>query len=422
MEYMPLTKINQKKSHSTTFVGNLSQPIHRWFRYSAGFSASWVNQTISEFAKNKKINVFDPFAGSGTVLIESEKLGMNSIGVESHPFVFKIARSKLFCTEDPDKFINFASLILENAKLNNDKPLEYPTLIQKCYTDESINQLDKLKREFYKKNKDEGIHQLTWLALVSILRECSTAGTAPWQYVLPNKRKRNPKNPFEAFEAKFNLMANDMLSYEKHFSETQILEEDMREKTSVSTNWGDLLITSPPYANNFDYADTTRLEMSFLGDIQNWGDLQEKVRKYLIHSCTQHVSSHVKETFKILENKLLEPIHDDIMEACEKLDKEKESHGGKKNYHTMIAFYFYDMAKTWKEIRRIMKKNSQICFVVGDSAPYGIHVPVEKWLGKLAISSGFNSFKFEKTRNRNMKWKNRKHRVPLQEGRLWVKG
>ena len=84
-------------------------------------------------------------------------------------------------------------------------------------------------------------------------------------------------------------------------------------------------------------------------------------------------------------------IHDDIMEACEKLDKEKENHGGKKNYHTMIAFYFYDMAKTWKEIRRIMKKNSQICFVVGDSAPYGIHVPVEKWLGKLAISSGFNS-------------------------------
>jgi hypothetical protein len=29
---------------------------------------------------------------------------------------------------------------------------------------------------------------------------------------------------------------------------------------------------------------------------------------------------------------------------------------------------------------------------------------------------------FEKTRDRNIKWKNRKHRVPLCEGRLWVEG
>ena len=40
----------------------------------------------------------------------------------------------------------------------------------------------------------------------------------------------------------------------------------------------------------------------------------------------------------------------------------------------------------------------------------------------LAIAAGFKSFTFEKTRDRNVKWKNRKHRVPLQEGRLWVEG
>ena len=31
-------------------------------------------------------------------------------------------------------------------------------------------------------------------------------------------------------------------------------------------------------------------------------------------------------------------------------------------------------------------------------------------------------FYFEKTRDRNIKWKNRKHRVPLKEGRLWIRG
>ncbi|MEH1889505.1 MAG: hypothetical protein V7K92_08590 [Nostoc sp.] len=36
-------------------------PIHRWFRYSAGFSATWVEGVIAEL--EPKI-VLDPFAGS----------------------------------------------------------------------------------------------------------------------------------------------------------------------------------------------------------------------------------------------------------------------------------------------------------------------------------------------------------------------
>jgi hypothetical protein len=43
-------------------------------------------------------------------------------------------------------------------------------------------------------------------------------------------------------------------------------------------------------------------------------------------------------------------------------------------------------------------------------------------MGKLASSAGFKSFEFEKIRNRNVKWKNRKHDVPLCEGFLWVYG
>ena len=65
---------------------------------------------------------------------------------------------------------------------------------------------------------------------------------------------------------------------------------------------------------------------------------------------------------------------------------------------------------------------SKICFVIGDSAPYGVHVPAVPWLGALALSAGFKSCRFEKTRDRNVKWKNRKHRVPLLEGHLWIEG
>jgi hypothetical protein len=49
-------------------------------------------------------------------------------------------------------------------------------------------------------------------------------------------------------------------------------------------------------------------------------------------------------------------------------------------------------------------------------------VPVYEWIGKLAISAGFASYEFIKTRDRNIKWKNRKHKIPLKEGQLWIKG
>lgn len=63
-----------------------------------------------------------------------------------------------------------------------------------------------------------------------------------------------------------------------------------------------------------------------------------------------------------------------------------------------------------------------MCWVIGDSAPYGVYAPIERWIGELALAAGFVDYRFEKLRDRNIKWKNRKHRVPLKEGLLWIEG
>lgn len=88
----------------------------------------------------------------------------------------------------------------------------------------------------------------------------------------------------------------------------------------------------------------------------------------------------------------------------------------------MIAAYFSDLAEVFYSLRKKTKDDCLMCFVIGDSPPYGIYVPVERWLGDLAVSAGFKSYSFEKLRDRNIKWKNRKHNVPLKEGRLWING
>ena len=198
--------------------------------------------------------------------------------------------------------------------------------------------------------------------------------------------------------------------------------QDARKKSTLEDKSIDLIVTSPPYANNYDYADATRLELSVLGEITSWGDLQTVIRPGLVRSCSQMVSKEKPKTYEFLKDPLLEPIYDEIYEVCKTMEAEKENHGGKKNYYTMIALYFLDLAKIWQDLRRVCKENALVCFVVGDSAPYGVYVPVDEWLGKLALNVGFKEYWFEKTRDRNIKWKNRKHTVPLKEGRLWVRG
>ena len=183
-----------------------------------------------------------------------------------------------------------------------------------------------------------------------------------------------------------------------------------------------LVITSPPYPNNYDYADATRLETTFLGEIERWSDLHEHTRKHLLRSCTQHVPDRFVDLDEVIKRPELDPIRDEIRLVCNELGKIRLERAGKKTYHNMIACYFLDLAQVWLSLRRVCVSPSKICFVIGDSAPYGVYVPVIEWFGKLALAAGFKSFVFEKIRDRNVKWKNRKHRVPLCEGRLWVIG
>ncbi len=416
--------VGQARDVTSTFQDNLALPIHRWFRYSAGFSALWVRDLIEKQKSEGRHRVLDPFAGSGTVVLEGEGCQVESIGIESHPFVSRIAKAKLQWRQSANEFHALARLVLDKALKNTPKAYNYPPLIEKCYPPATLDALDSLRRA-WKDNSDRSpASELVWLVLVAILRECSPVGTAQWQYVLPKKTKAKNLHPHGAFRAKTSLFNGDMVWRQgQPPGPSGVIEcDDARTCSSVPDDWADLVISSPPYANNYDYADATRLEMTFMGDVDGWGCLQDTVRKHLVRSCTQHVSPLVKMTFEIVSSPILAPIAKELTETCKKLERERESHGGKKNYHTMIAAYFKDMAEVWMALRRVTTRGTVVCFVVGDSAPYGVYVPVDRWLGELAVAAGFKSFTFEKTRDRNVKWKNRKHRVPLHEGRLWVKG
>lgn len=407
-----------------TFKDNMKLPIHRWFRYSAGFSAAWVEEVI---AAVEPINVLDPFAGSGTVCIAADKLGVNSYGVEAHPFVYRLAKGKLSWEVNIHEFLEaIAEIKCIAASLESKLPEKIPVLLNKCYTEEILTDLFKIKQAYLKiaSTLSPELQFLTFLAICAILRSSSYVGTAQWQYILPNKRKAKIYKPLQALDSQVALMKEDM-HYMQNLSKASranLIQGDARNLEGIPDKSIDLVITSPPYANNYDYADATRLEMTFWGEVNSWGDLHQTVRKFLIRSSSQHVSKDRLNLEALIAEPVIEPIRDQLIPVCKELEQVRGTKGGNKAYHTMIAAYFVDMGFVLRALDRVTTPDCKICFVVGDSAPYGVYVPVEQWLGKLAVAAGFGFWSFEKIRQRNVKWKNRKHTVLLHEGRLWIKG
>lgn len=398
-------------------------PVHRWFRFSAGFSAAWAASVIRSEQQRGEVRVFDPFTGSGTTLIASEDCGAQAYGTEAHPFIARIASAKLARRSDPNAFKAKTAKILETAISTEVPTLEYPPLIAKCYTEDAVQDLARLSLAVKNSTGKDPASQLAWLAFVAILRQCSHAGTAQWQYVLPRKSKRKVIAPFDAYAAMCRTIEADMkVSAKCTGPAAHLVHGDARTCEGVPSGCANLVVTSPPYPNNYDYADATRLEMSFLQEIKGWGDLQDTVRQHLVRSCTQHVPERAANLDAILAEPILAPIADELATVTRELAKVRLTKGGKKTYHLMVACYFLDLAYVWRALRRVCESPSRVCFVIGDSAPYGVYVPVIEWLGKLAKAEGFGSYTFDRTRDRNVKWKNRKHRVPLCEGRLWVEG
>ena len=204
--------------------------------------------------------VFDPFAGSATALIAVEQCGVESWGMDSHPFIGRVAQAKLAYRSSPEEYLQLAEEVLLNAQLQTPVLESYAPLIRKCYSDEALGQLDCLRRVVSNTNDNSESSRLIWITLVSILRCTSQVGTANWQYLLPGQRKSNVKQPFEAFEGMVNVIHNDMRSeIGLNGPRAEFILGDARSCIGVPDDAITLVVTSPPYANNYDYADATRL-------------------------------------------------------------------------------------------------------------------------------------------------------------------
>jgi hypothetical protein len=65
----------------------------------------------------------------------------------------------------------------------------------------------------------------------------------------------------------------------------------------------------------------------------------------------------------------------------------------------------------------VLKPGGSFLLILGDSAPYGVYIPTDTYLGEIGKALGFVSYDVEELRTRGGKWKDnpQRHSVPLKE-------
>lgn len=428
--------LNGSRNKYGTFKDSLRAPVYRWFTYPAGYSYKLVEEKIKENSLKKGSWIFDPFVGTGTTSIAARQIGMNSIGIEAHPFVFWIAQVKLCIAYELNKLeakvTNFISKVIASSSADYKKVSlsDVPELVLKCYSQEALRKLYFLLNLIEQEKLTKKERDFFKVALVGTLRLSSSAGTG-WPYIAPSKYqgKKIEKEAFATYCKQLQMMLNDIKIVCKDIDtlrsvETKLINGNSKDDHGLAANSMDMLVTSPPYLNNYDYADRTRLEMYFFGMAKSWGEITHKVRNKLMIAATTQVSGSNERATKLSEDilKVDVNVYQFLLGAITKLNDIKKTKGGKKNYDWMVTGYFNDLFCILKRVTRVMKRESKSYWVLGDSAPYGVYIPTEEIIGKLAVGLGSRKYKIEVIRKRGDKWaKNpQRHNVKLKESILTI--
>ncbi|WP_195514050.1 DNA methyltransferase [Turicibacter sanguinis] len=415
-----------------TFKDSLKAPVHKWFTYPAGFSYKAVQHSLDKFNLNSTHTVYDPFMGSGTTNLAAKSRGVNSVGVEAHPFVYRIAKTKLcwdICPESAEYYIeriktNYSNLHSQLSETSIEDV--FPELVIKCYEENILYDLYVLREAYQTSELPEVYQDLFFVTITALLRGISSAATG-WPYIAPNKKKTTSKSKvvIDEFDKLAREMVQDLLIIRDNGKDCSLTTEHTQINGDSRCTIGqiedmsiDHVFTSPPYLNNFDYADRTRLELYYWGYAQTWGDISKNIRTKLITSATTQISRN--DPKYAISDELVKNCPEVAQFLAEKvnlLGEVRKTKGGKKSYDLLVSGYFNDMYNVIKDVYRVLKHDTYALFILGDSAPYGVYIPTDVLVGEIGLGVGFDSYKIEILRTRGGKWKDnpQRHNEQLRE-------
>ncbi len=383
------------------------RPVHRWFNFVAGFSPELVEASVSleERLRGKPSRLLDPFSGCGTAPLAARQLGVASIAYEAHPFFAAISEAKA------NSHLYWADLgLVESAISRGVRESDRDSLsrlsgpasayLRKLFREEDIVKLCSARDEIERVGL--GSHPLAILVLSRVLDLCCLAAT-DGVYKAPASRRRAPVATV-ALERVLGVLESDERAATLPGARVRVYGKSSESMDEIGSSSVDLVVTSPPYVNNFDYAEMTRMYLYFWRMAASWSEITTRVRSRLVVNTTTALSAEHRMRQQEYRDSLSPDLRREADAAVATLAVRRRERAGRKQYHLLIYPYFSQMQRIVRETHRVLKRGAGFHMTVSDAALYGVHIPAPIWLARILAECGFREVRCELVRRRGRRW------------------
>lgn len=364
------------------------QLTHCFHKYPAMMIPQVAGRLIDKYIalKSSCQVVLDPFCGSGTVLVEAKRRGLESWGIDINPLARLVAKAKT-TPIDLNRLETAHGKLTKKLKgiFFNPKEFAKRVSIPKFFNIEYwfkpnvIESLSVIKSAIMDiENQD--ILDFYKVVFSETVRECSNVRVGEFKLfrIPPEKLKDYNPNALVIFSKKAERNLKGFQDYlvklndKKYLSvPVHILDEDTRLKTTVPGKSVDLIVTSPPYGDSkttVAYGQFSRLSLQ-------WLDFEDNICRSIDKESLGGNSTKDEKVLQI--SKTLRQTWEEIRRR----DRERASN--------VLSFY-NDLFLCIKELDRVMRDTSRICFVIGNRTVKSITIPTDEILLEM-----FKHFKFK---------------------------
>jgi DNA modification methylase len=405
MTQLRLFKDIPPKEKLSTNLTTHRYPLHRWFNFIAGFSPEFVSWCIEAADLQKNEVLIDPFAGLSTALAQANFDGVASVGFEAHPFFYDISLAKIFPPTQRQQVDAIQALALSGVEPYRGELTEIWTGDAAIFLGKLIPEPDLrlLASALLLENQLELPERPLYRLVLSKVLEYTAHAQTDGIYKAPTTQKVS--TPYHlALQRACDEIREDMAALDGDYEQRAILYPMSSEAmTPLADESCSLCVTSPPYLNNFDFAEMTRMELYFWRYAGSWAEITERVRRRLIVNTTTAPTALKRDQARF-SNMLSENFCKNLRPLIEALREQQKVRAGKKDYHSLVYPYFAQMQSVIQELQRVLRPNSSLHMIVGDAALYGVYIQADMLLGQLLQENGFEILKIEKLRNRGDRW------------------
>lgn len=391
-----------------SFQANKTRSGYRWYKYKEAFSAALIESLLDRY-KITSGRMLDPFAGSGTALFVASAAGLQTEGIELLPIGQQIILTRKLLEE------SFAET--HAAKLRQwieDKPwrqaasshLPELRITRGAYPQQTREAIAQFLAAVLK--EDEITQAVLRFALLCILENVSYT-RKDGQYLRWDHRseRRQGAKPFDKgliadFDSAITAKLAEMLGDWRNEKEPSGLFPVANLRGGVSLQAGsclevmprlaaeqfDVILTSPPYCNRYDYTRTYALELALLGI----GEQELIGLRQQMLSCT--VENRAKDLLAInptWRNAIAAADDQELLQAVLSYLDDQKAQGELNNQGIprMVRGYFYEMACVIAECGRVLKPGARL-LMVNDNVRYaGASISVDLILSAMAEKLGF---------------------------------